>query len=244
MTEILMSILVPTGLLTVIALVVFLVSRVRAGGFQEISVRVLLTCYFYLVIVVSLIVTLAGFSTLVKAGLGSALGREFSYYRSTVVKPLPPPPSPAGEPVRPAPEQPSEEEQRQRQQREVEASFRGDLLQGLSATVIGGLVWLVHVFGRRRFETDEERRESLLNRAYLFLLLAIFSVVGVISAAQGVYETLRFYLVESVEPYAFQSPPGDTLATAIVFVPVWVYYLNALIRERRATHTVTEESQS
>ncbi|MBI2908151.1 MAG: hypothetical protein HYX92_10930 [Chloroflexi bacterium] len=233
MSGILAPILVPTGLLIVAALIIYLVSRLRVGGLQEISVRSLLVFYFYLVTVVSLIVTLVGVSVLVKAGLGAVLGPTFSYYRPPLVKPAVPPPALNGRPVPPMPPQPMEEEQRMRQQREIENNLRSDLLQGGTAAFIGGLVWLAHVYGRRRIETDEERRESMLNRAYLFLVLAVSSIVGIISAAQGIYETLRFYLIQPLDQYAYQAPPGGMLATAIVFVPVWAYYLSTLAREWR-----------
>jgi hypothetical protein len=224
-----LSILVPVllllGLGVVAAGAVFLVVKLRTGEPIEISFRLLLTVYFYVLTIASFIVLLLGLSGLVNAGLSTVLGRDFSYSRPPMMKPLPPPPE--GGQARPVP---SPEAQRSEQVRRQEIEFREGLLQGASMAIVGGVVWVLHNLGRLRMERREERRTSFFNKAYLIILLAICSLVGIFSLASGVYETLRFYLIQPVEGFGYRSPPGQTLSVAIVFVPAWGYYLLSLLR--------------
>ena len=226
------SIIIPMavvlGLALVIAVVVYFAFRLRSGEPINISFRLLLTAYFYLLTIAGLIVLLVGLSGLVNAGLGAVLGRDFSYTRPPIARPIPV--TPEGVPQKTAP---SPEEQRLQAERQQERQSREGLLQGGSMAVIGGIVWALHSLGRRRMEEGEERAASFLRMGYLLVLLAVSSLVSMITLSSGVFETLRFYLVESVNEFEFRSPPGQNVSAAVVFTPVWAYYLLALLRGLR-----------
>lgn len=145
---------------------------------------------------------------------------------------MPAPALPSSEPLppRPAPEQ--LEVQRQRALRQVEQQYRSDLLQGGTMAVAGALLWALHVWGRRRTIPAEDAWGNFLGRTHLAFLLALFGVVGLISLPLGVYQFLRFVLV-SADEFAPREPPGETVATAIVFVPLWLLTLAAAVREAR-----------
>lgn len=229
-------------LAAIIAIVVFVVVRLRSGEPLVLSFRALLTAYFYLMTIVSLLILAVGLSILLKAGLGSALGREFSYYSSPMqrmVKPAFPPGriEKIGEELRVPTEEElraQQEEQRAQQARRIENQFRTDLVQGITMVVVGGLVWVSHLLGRGQIENRQDSAYPFYNRAYLTLLLAIFSVAGVIALVSGINDTLRFYIIPVVDEFEYHSPPGGNLAAALVFVPVWLYYLLAFVRQMRA----------
>jgi len=138
------------------------------------------------------------------------------------------PPPPGVEAAAPASPTSEQIEQAKRQQ---ERSYRDSLIQGISMAVVGGIIWVLHLVGRRRMGLEEA--EPFFKKAYLALLLGIFSVVGIIFLPTAVYETLRYYILGPVNEFDYRPAPGGSLATAIVFVPFWVYYLLALLRETR-----------
>src|SRR3989304_3971269 len=111
------------GLALVIAVVVYFAFRLRSGEPINISFRLLLTAYFYLLTIAGLIVLLVGLSGLVNAGLGAVLGRDFSYTRPPIARPIPV--TPEGVPQKTAP---SPEEQRLQAERQQERQSREGLL--------------------------------------------------------------------------------------------------------------------
>lgn len=213
------------GLAVVAAGVVSFGFRLRSGEPINISFGFLLTAYFYLLTIVGLIVLLIGLSGLLNAGLSLALGRDFGYPRPPVAMPIPA--TPEGLPDRKAP---SPEEQRLEADRQQERQFREGLLQGASMVLVGGIVWGVHYRGRRRMTRGEDERSSFLGMAYLIILLAISSIVGVVSLTSAINDTLRFYLIQPVGDFEFRPPPGQNVSVALVFAPVWGYYLLSLLR--------------
>ncbi|MBI4506188.1 MAG: hypothetical protein HY691_11680, partial [Chloroflexi bacterium] len=127
-----LGVVVPLAILmaigAIVAVAVFVVSRMRAGEPLALSFRTILVAYFYLMSIVSVIVLALGLTTLLKAGMSQAVGREFSYWmppRAVVAKPPEPavrPGEPAPRPAEPTPEQ--VEEQRQRELRRIEQEYR------------------------------------------------------------------------------------------------------------------------
>lgn len=225
------SVIIPLGVILGLAVVaagvVYFAFRLRSGEPINISFSFLLTAYFYLLTVVGLIVLLIGLSGLVNAGLSLVLGRDFGYSRPPVARPLPPPVPLEGVPQRVAP---APEEQRLEADRQQERQFREGLLQGASMVLVGGIVWGIHSLGRRRMEQGQEERSNFLRMAYLIILLAISSIVAVVSLTSAINDTLRFYLIQPPGEFEFRSPPGQNASVALVFTPVWGYYLLALLR--------------
>ena len=208
----------------IIAAIVYFIFRMKSGISLSISYRAALRVYFYIVILVSIGLTgLGGVSTLINVGLGEMVGQEFSY----------------GEVY---------EEHRELQEREnnedsssyvvrdqrslpekIDLEMKGKLINGISLTVIGTFLMIVHFLGRRWVETIDERAD-LLRRLYLIAGLAVFSVITIVSLIAGIPETLRYALLE-LEPG--RESPGQALSIAIVGLPIWVSYLVATLNNVR-----------
>ncbi len=233
--EVVLSIMVPLAILgLVIVGVVFVIQRVRRGEGVSLSLRQVLAFYFYVMTVVTLLVTVGGLSRLVQAGLTVPLGREFSYYPVFYPDPYPvamrleAPPAPALAPTVVPPEKgPVPEEEEARLQKGLEQAFKEGVLGGLNFTVVGGIFWLVHQWGRRRFGQSGDMLEHL----YLIGLLSVFAGMTLYSLPSGLYDTLRYYLLDSRQGF---TPPGGRLAAAIVALPFWLFYLSAAFRRLRA----------
>lgn len=120
--------------------------------------------------------------------------------------------------------------QEERDRKGLKRAFQEGLLKGLSFTFFGGILWGAHVWGRRKVETEEERKTSLLSRIYLLVLVLIFGIITVSSLPSGAFESLRFYVLDQ----GFRQPPGKELATAIVALPVWLLYLKGTIQAIRS----------
>lgn len=232
-----LSILIPVGILAflaiVVALVVFMVTRARAGEPIGLSFRTILQAYFYLMSIVSFLVLVIGLTVGIKVALSAVLGPSFSYYtassvRMSVEKP-PPPDSTTRPEVKPQPVPPEEQERQRRQQ---DRQRQEDIIQGVTLAVAGAIVWGLHTLGRRRLFSPTEPLDRFMARAHLTILLAIFGVVGVIALPMALNDLLRYFLVPSDE-FSGRQPPGASVATALVFVPIWVYYLLAVVRQSR-----------
>jgi len=95
-------------------------------------------------------------------------------------------------------------------------------------TIAGLLIWLVHTLGLRRVETREERTRSWLGRVHRFGLLALFGVSGLVALPFAAYELLRYVVIHG--DALSHSPPGPSVAIALVLTPVWLYELLQVIR--------------
>ena len=237
-----LSILIPLSILAVLAILiavaVYVVTRMRSGEPLVLSFRTILLAYLYLMSIASLLVFAAGLSVTFKALSSDVFGREFSYWGPPAVRfmPVPTEKRPGG-PSGPTDmnPQPLPEEERERNRRQVERQYQEDLILGGTMLVAGGLIWALHLYGRRRWEVSEEASADFFHKSYLTILLVIFSIVGIIALPMAAYELLRFFLVQ---PDAFSSrqPPGVTVGMALVFVPGWVVILWRVIGRTRAEH--------
>ena len=208
--------------------IVYFILRIRAGTSIQFSYRGALRIYFYIVILVSVGLTgLGGVSTLLKVGFGEVAGREFSYgnvYEERRVESL------YGEPHVKNEDYSGDSEYETRSlPEEVELQMKGSLINGVSLTVIGLFLLLVHLIGRWRVETEHERSD-LLRRLYLMAGLVIFAIATVVSLATGIPETLRYVLLDI---NSGEESPGEPLSIAIVALPIWIYYLVATLRNTR-----------
>ena len=234
----LVVLLVLLGIGSVIAAAIYVIMQLRAGESLNLSLRLLFRLYLYLALLASLLVVVSGLAHLGQAALSGPIGREFSYYPKYKLAPVR-----VVEPelARPADEEPTEtsptpEEQEEERHQSLERAFQEGLLQGASLTIVGGIIWGVHFIGRRRLEREEEGQEApLLNRVYLLVLLLVFSIITITSLPGAVFETLRYYLLDTQE--TFRSQPGGKLATALVALPFWLFYLRSAFVDLRRTTT-------
>ena len=208
----------------IIAAIVYFIFRMKSGISLSISYRAALRVYFYIVILVSIGLTgLGGVSTLINVGLGEMVGQEFSYGE-------------VYEEHRELQELKNNEDSSSyvvRDQRslpeKIDLEMKGKLINGISLTVIGTFLMIVHFLGRRWVETIGERAD-ILRRLYLIAGLAVFSVITIVSLIAGIPETLRYALLE-LEPG--RESPGQALSIAIVGLPIWVSYLVATLNNVR-----------
>ena len=232
--EVVLSIMVYLVVLgLVIAGVVYAIQRVRRGEGVGVSLRQVLAFYFYVLTVVTLLIAVGGLSRLVQAGLAVPLGKEFSYYPVYYPEDYPvpvrleAPPAPTVAPtVVPPKTSIILEEEEARRQKGLDQAFKEGILSGLNFAVVGGVFWLVHQWGRRRFGQNG----GMLEQLYMLSLLGIFAGMTLYSLPTGLYDTLRYYFLDAREI----SPPGGRLATAIVALPFWLFYLSAAFRKLRA----------
>lgn len=214
------------GLLLIIGGVVVLVLVIRQGRLDT-SPRAYLRFYLYALAFASFLVLLLGATALVKAGLATVAGRDFSYYQVTYATVPQAPPGKVGVAPSPPPV-PTDLNDR---------PYRDDLVRGLALVLTGGLLWILHWLGIRALDPPEVRRTSLLAALYSGGLLAIAGLVTVVALPWGIYALLAHYVL----PQDGNGPstlPGDPLSYAIVFLPVLLYFLWRLIQQARRPRAI------
>lgn len=169
----------------------------------------------------SVLTCAAGAAQVLSPLFSAAFGRDFTY---DIVSPVPmgPPPS-SSAPVAPvAPALPLTNP--------AEDQYRNDLVNGVAILAVGLLlIGTLTVAGR--FLRRQRGESSLLQRTYLLLILVATSLVAPISLAIALTQLLRRYVVLPVTPNASLPHPGSALATAIIFVPMWGWFLFRVLRE-------------
>jgi hypothetical protein len=122
----------------------------------------------------------------------------------------------------------------------VDQAFRsGEIASDITvASVLVGMgliVCLLHVYGRRAVERMTGKSAPTLRRVYLFCMLGIFGLAGLIALPLAVYQLIDYYVVGHGY-LSYVDPPSESLAVAIVVVPLWAYYLFRVFREIRQPH--------
>ena len=145
--------------------------NMRRGDSIQLQLRGLFRTYLYLLSFVSLLIFVAGLSSLGRAGFASVFEKEFSYYPVYLEgKPYRPavPINRDAETNDPSPEYLAEQERLAEKQRVdgLDQAYRNGLIEGLSFTIIGAFLWGAHIIGRRKLETTDERESGILNRVY------------------------------------------------------------------------------
>lgn len=102
---------------------------------------------------------------------------------------------------------------------------------GIVVLVTGLIFCVSHIFGRLAFEKKQGKIATALRRVHLLFMLAIYSFAGLVTVPMAAYLTANYYVDGSMY---FDAPSG-ALATAIVVVPLWIYYLVLVLRETRAS---------
>ena len=228
--EVLFAILGLVIPLLIIGGIVYVILKLRGSASLRFSYQDALRVYFYAMILISVgLLALGGVSTLLKVGFGEIVGREFSYgqvyeeHRS-IQERL------ANQERLDNQLYPTKFEEETRSLTEkVEFAMQTSLINGVSLTAIGVFLWLVHFFGRRWVETQDQRSDSL-RKLYLMAGLIIFAMTTIVSLSTGIPEALRYALLD-INPG--EESPGEPLSIAIVGLPVWLLYLVATIRTMR-----------
>jgi len=237
----------------VLGAVGFGIWRLASASRAHLTFAGLLSAYFQLVSGVSLIVLLSGLTALLTAAGASLLGPDFSYRASGAAGFSQPAAAPAARAataqataanagssgpssvVKPAPTPipvaTVSPELRERQQLDQERQQREGLAQGISLSVVAGVLFVLHWLGRRNVlpRLGQDPRPS---RAYVGLMLALFSLTGVITLPLAAAQVSSFYTAPTPLPGTFNQPqpPGGTLALAVAVIPFWVAFLMSVSR--------------
>ena len=226
-------------LAAVVAGGVVLFLRLRAREPINVNLRFLFRVYLLVVMLAGLMVITQGTSDLLKAGLASVVGKQFSY--EPVYARIPGPPdmrtSSALElkdrtqltdaelkelsVIQAERQRKEREEHEERQRLGLDRAMKEGLIQGINFLVIGLAIWGSHFAGRRWLETEEER-DSLLSRIYLTLVTITFGVITIVYLPQAVFETLSYVLLDPFDQY---RQPGQKLSLSITALPIWLIYL-------------------
>jgi len=99
----------------------------------------------------------------------------------------------------------------------------------LAVTLVstGVIVGLLHLAGKVLIQRRANKAFAGIRRVYLFTMLGIASLAGLVSLPLAIYSVVNHYVKESYH----ESFPSAQLAVAIVVVPLWCYYLYRAIRE-------------
>lgn len=224
--------LVIVGIASVIGGIIYFIMRLRAGEPVTVSLSFLLTAYVYLATIVGLLVFVNGLALLLNAGLSAPLGKEFSYQAQPIFRAKPPMIDTATGRQQ-EPQEPTAEEQKAQRARQLQQAYQRGIINGVINLVFGALVLVVHTIIRGRLQQGTAFKETLLHRAYLIVLLVTFGIGSIITLPQGTFEAVSYYVVGPGDEFTFFNPPGPKLSTAIVFTPIWIYYLFTTFRTVR-----------
>ncbi|MDO8636681.1 MAG: hypothetical protein Q7R34_10725, partial [Dehalococcoidia bacterium] len=108
------------------------------------------------------------------------------------------------------------------------------LTEGAGMAFAGGLVWALHIWGRRRFHSAADSISKGIRRSYLVVMLVIYSIMGISAITMAVSRVLREYILRNIDKYAYAPAPGPVVAAGVILVPVWIYFLMSLINEMKA----------
>jgi hypothetical protein len=99
----------------------------------------------------------------------------------------------------------------------------------LAVTLVGTgvVVGLLHLAGKVLIQRRANKAFAGIRRVYLFTMLGIASLAGLVSLPLAIYCVVNHYVNESYR----ESFPSAQLAVAIVVAPLWGYYLYRVIRE-------------
>lgn len=106
-----------------------------------------------------------------------------------------------------------------------------DLVLGITLLVIGALVAGGHLLLGRALAHMPGGSPGWIVRGTLLGLTVMTAVVGIPSAAIGLYQVLSYFIVGA--PSQNPQPWGETLGLAIAFVPAWIYLMTRLVHDLR-----------
>jgi hypothetical protein len=214
------GVLIAASVVGVIVFALLLIFRKDLVG-VDLSGRSLLRLYLHLASLAAIVVFAIGVSATIDWAMGSAFGGEVVYGRPPVVQ-LCPVGEKCADPEQIRTQYTHEHEQRQQQ----------DLLRGLTLMAFGAVFWGGH-FLMRRSVTGIEDPGSALRRAHNVLSTFVFGVGTVILLPVGIYFALSVALL-SAAPDVYRQGVGDSLSGGLVALPIWLIYLQRIVRAAAA----------
>ena len=164
--------------------------------------------------------SLAGIGLILKAGLGF-INIAYSYYQPVAISELCPPNAACPPPY-------------QYEFTFYEHERSQDLVLGITLLAIGALVAGMHLYLGRAVARMPGGSPGWVTRGTLFGLTVMTAVVGIPSAAVGLYQMLSYFII-GTSPQN-EQPWGEPVGLAIAFVPAWVYLMWRLVGDLRRPH--------
>jgi hypothetical protein len=211
-----LGLLIPLALLGLIAWAI--VGVTRRGG-EPFTLATATALYARVMLIAGVLMSLVGLGIILKAAFGF-INLAYSYYQPVAYADL----CPAGGCPQP-PGPPSNFYEQMRSQ---------DLVLGITLVVIGVLVAGVHLFLGRAVAGMPGGSPGWITRGTLLGLTVTTAVIGIPSAASGLYQTLSYFII-GTSPQN-QQPWGEPLGLAIAFVPAWIYLMWRLVDDLRRPH--------
>lgn len=210
-----LGLLVP---LAVLGLIVWAVVGVTRRGGDPFTLATATALYARVMFIAGVLMSLIGIGIILKAAFGF-INPAYSYYAAVAISQLCPPNAAC-----PPPEQMDFYTQQRSQ----------DLVLGITLVVIGVLVAGVHFFLGRAVARMPGGAPGWITRGTLLGLTVVTAVVGIPSAAMGLYLVLSYFIVGN--SLQNQQPWGESLGLGIAFVPAWIYVMWRLVVDLRRPH--------
>lgn len=99
-----------------------------------------------------------------------------------------------------------------------------DLINGITVFVSMLILFAIHQYAISKIKKNEKL--EWLNKAYTFLSLLLYSIMGLIAIPVSIYLTTSYLMTKPAE-YAYSTPqaPALALAIAVLSLPLWITYL-------------------
>jgi hypothetical protein len=202
----------PIFVLVIVVGSIILVVRGRRGEAVDLCLAVLLSG--------SLITAATGLAQIISPLLSVPLGRGFTYNIPTLRVPLPIASGTA----------PSQEQAEAQSRAAVENDFRNDLVYG-STTLVAGLLLLGALAPARRVLRRQSGDSDPVRSTFFVMMLVTTTLASLSALIVAVSELIRRYIVLPVGTDANLPQPGGAIAIAIVFTPLWVFFVVHVLRE-------------
>jgi len=204
--RVLFGVLIPLFVIAIVVAAIVVAIRFRAGE-NRVTFPGILLAYVYTAMFISIILVATAGALLLKPALGGIIGTDFSYNNEPEERYYP-----RGEEtwVNPA-----------------DDAIRNDVAGGVTLVFVGLALFAAHGVGAVALRRRHAPGERLISRAYNLLGLAAASISFLAGGGVAVNELLRRYALDTGEPHSWDwtTPrPGGALATAIVFLPLALWF--------------------
>jgi hypothetical protein len=202
-----LGILVPLFVVGLIVTAVVVIMRARAGEGRGITFPGILMAYVSTAMFISIFLVAVGSALLIKPALGGIIGTDFSYNNEPEERYMP---SGGKTWVNPS-----------------DDAIRNDVAGGVTLVFVGVALFALHGVAAAVLRRRQVQGERLISRAYNLLGLAMASIAFLGGGGSAVNDLLRRYVLDSGGPHSWDwnTPrPGGALATAIVFLPLAVWF--------------------
>ena len=200
-----LGILVPLFVVGLIVTAAVVIMRARSG--EGITFSGILLAYVSTAMFISIFLVAVGGAFLIKPALGGIIGTDFSYDNEPEERYYP-----RGEETWVDP---------------ADDAIRNDVAAGVTLVFVGLTLFAMHGAGAVALRRRHAPGERLISRAHNLLGLAAASIGFLGGGGAAVHDVLRRYLLDTGGPHSWewQTPhPGGALATAIVFLPLALWF--------------------